>query len=88
MHATDGLDKFGRGDVLTGSKSIKPLRHPEGLQSHICTAITITKLVGCMILERWGSDPQRSKAQIDYNADILPVLRQLQGEDLIKVAWR
>lgn len=87
MHATDGFEKIAGSSSATGEKSIKPLRHPDGLQGHVVFAIGVAHMVSRWILDRWGTKEQKEKAQADYEANIRPGLKELQGGDLIRAAW-
>jgi len=87
MHATDGFDKIAGSSKTTGEKSIKPLRHPDGLQSYVVFAITISHMVSRWVLDRWGTQEQKEKAQADYEAKLRPQFKELQGEPVIKAAW-
>ena len=86
VHAGDCFETLSPGP--NGSVIIRPIRHPEGLQSMVGLAVSICLAVSRTLLGRYGTQQQHADFQADYVANIQQRNQALRQGDLIKVPWR
>jgi hypothetical protein len=86
VHAGDCLEDFGPGD--NGTVSIRPLRHPEGLQSLVSMAVSISLAVGRTLLARYGTEQQREQFRDHYIANLQQRNMALRQGEVINAPWR
>jgi hypothetical protein len=84
VHAGDVFSNIAGDD---GLPAIKPIRHPEGLQSMVSAGVGFCLCLSRMLLNRYGTQEQRESAQRDYTTEIQPNFRQLLNGELIEARW-
>lgn len=85
VHAGDCLSNIGG---KSGNVAIKPIRHPEGLQSMISVSIGLCLAVTPLLLTRWGTADEQEQFRADYIAQIQPRFEQLHKGELINAPWK
>jgi hypothetical protein len=86
VHAGDCFETLAPG--ANGGVSIRPIRHPEGLQLMVSLAVSITLAVGRTLLDRYATQEQRASFQAEYAATIQQRFQSLGQGELINVPWR
>lgn len=93
VHAGDCLTHVAprrptQTDVPEGSLLIRPLRHPEGLQSLIVMAVGLSIETARLLFRRYGTEAQWNAFQIAYTERIRPKYGELIGTNLLDIPWR
>lgn len=86
VHAGDCFANIAPGP--NGTKLIRPLRHPDGLQQMISLGVSISLAVHSSLLEHYGTQEQRDAARAEYVAKIQQRLTELRQGEIITAPWR
>ncbi len=86
IHAGSGLNHVGPSD-LTGTIVIRPIRHPEGLESACSLAAKICLNTARNLVQKYGPDQWEHFCQT-YSEKISPMYMQVCKGNLINAPWR
>ena len=86
IHAADCFANISRGSGE--ASSIRPLRHPEGLQPLVANAVGMCISINRLLLQRYATSEQIRAAQADYAARIQRRVQDLHKREMINAPWR
>lgn len=87
VHAGDGLRSYGPSDQL-GHVSIRPIRHPEGLQSLLPTAMGLCEDAARRLLDSYGTPELKQEFEEIRRAKLKPKYDWLGEKEYLNVPWR
>lgn len=88
VHAGDCLRCIARGNGFNrGEIAIKPIQHPEGLQSMVVWSAAVCHLVARALRGRWATQSENEIAEGDWNSRVQPRLNEMYGRELIVAKW-
>lgn len=88
VHAGGGMGHIAENrSARDGSVAVRPLRHPDGLQSLLVLAAGIATDVSREILSKYGSDADREMMRRFYIDNLQSRYREISQQSLINVPW-